>query len=335
MKRAIVIGSSGFIGQHLAQRLKDEGYYVYGFDKKVPEFSEEACSQFAMVDFRNTASVFMLFQSIARVEKHVDEVYQLAADMGGAGFVFTGANDAAILSNSARINLNVVENCRQISAGKVFFASSACVYRDCEMNPHWDRGDPLGCREIDAIPANPDSEYGWEKLFSERLYQAYARNSGMDIKIARFHNVFGPFGTWRGGREKAPAAICRKVAEAADGGQVEIWGDGTQTRSFLYIDEAIEGVRRLMNSDFSGPVNIGSDQPITIDGLLLMTARIAGKTVRPLHIHGPIGVQGRNSDNSLIKEKLGWAPSLPLEVGLTKIYDWISEQVAAARPPKP
>jgi GDP-D-mannose 3',5'-epimerase len=329
MKRAIVTGSSGFIGQHLVHRLKDDGYFVIGFDHKVPEFAEDACDQFALCDLRHSAPLRLALHS------PLDEVYALAADMGGAGHVFTGEHDAEIMSNNVRINLNTLEACRNTLIDKVFFASSACVYPEIRLSDNGEIAKTIASCEHTVEYGQPDSPYGLEKLFSERLYQAYARNYGMNIKIARFHNVFGPLGTWCGGREKAPAAICRKVAEAADGGQVEIWGDGTQTRSFLYIDEAIEGVRRLMESDFSGPVNIGSDQPITIDGLLLMTARIAGKTVHPHHISGPVGVQGRNSDNTLIKEKLGWAPSDPLADGLNETYEWISEQVVAARPPKP
>lgn len=320
--RAIVTGSSGFIGQYLVRRLKSEGYYVLGIDKQYFQYGDDECHEFWDMDLRRE---FGLFKA--------DEVYALAADMGGAGHVFTGEHDAEIMTNNARINQNTVEACRSFKVGKVFFASSACVYPDV-----WDQqGKNVGifedCEksaEDDIELGLPDSDYGLEKLFSERLYQAYTRNYGLNVKIARFHNVFGPLGTWQGGREKAPAAICRKVAEVEDGGTIEIWGDGTQVRSFLYIDEAIEGIRRLMQSDFAGPVNIGSEYSVTIADLVHGVARIAGKSVVVGHISGPTGVQGRNSDNTLIKQKLGWAPSAPLEDGLRKTYEWISERVRLA-----
>jgi nucleoside-diphosphate-sugar epimerase len=256
-------------------------------------------------------------------EMAFDEVYQLAADMGGAGYIFTGDNDANVMHNSATINLNVVNECIKNKIKKVFYSSSACMY------PEHNQLDPENpnCEESSAYPANPDSEYGWEKLFSERLYLAYARNYGLDVRIARFHNIFGPQGTWIGGKEKAPAAICRKVADSLMDEEIEIWGDGKQTRSFLYIDECIEGIRRLMDSEFTGPVNIGSDQMISINDLTKLVIKIAGKRAGIKNISGPTGVRGRTSDNTLIKEKLGWAPSQPLEVGLEKTYKWIQSQM--------
>jgi len=255
--------------------------------------------------------------------KGIDEVYQLAADMGGAGYIFTGEHDAAVMHNSATINLNMLEYGRKAGVKKFFYSSSACIY------PEYNQRDPDNpkCSEDSAYPAAPDSEYGWEKLFSERLYLSYFRNYGVQVRIARFHNIFGPKGTWRGGKEKAPAALCRKVAEADKDGEIEIWGDGKQTRSFLYIDECIEGIRRLMESGFTGPVNIGSEEMVTINGLALMIAGIAGKNLRLRHISGPLGVRGRNSDNRLLQEKLGWAPSRPLTEGLAKTYKWIEQQV--------
>ncbi len=260
---------------------------------------------------------------VASVAKGIDDVYQLAADMGGAGYIFTGEHDACVMHNSATINLNVAEAGRKAGAKRFFYSSSACIY------PEYNQKDPDNpiCSEDSAYPAAPDSEYGWEKLFSERLYLAYSRNYGLEVHIARFHNIFGPEGTWQGGREKAPAAICRKVAEAADGSEIEIWGDGKQTRSFLYIDECLEGVRRLMESDFAGPVNIGSEEMVTINGLAEMAMKIANKKLSIKHIRGPLGVRGRNSDNRLIAEKLGWAPSHPLEEGLAATYKWIDSQV--------
>jgi nucleoside-diphosphate-sugar epimerase len=252
-------------------------------------------------------------------------VYQLAADMGGAGYIFTGEHDACVMHNSATINLNILEFGRQAGVKKYFYSSSACIY------PAYNQTDPdnPNCSEDSAYPAAPDSEYGWEKLFSERLYAAYQRNYGIEIHVARFHNIFGPEGTWCGGREKAPAAICRKVAETPDGGEIEIWGDGKQTRSFLYIDECIEGVRRLVESDFAGPVNIGSEEMVTINQLAEMAMEIAGKQLRIHHVEGPLGVRGRNSDNRLIRQKLGSAPTAPLRKGLERTYSWVAEQVAA------
>ena len=260
-------------------------------------------------------------------DRAFDEVYQLAADMGGAGFIFSGDHDAELMHNSATINLNMLEACRLAKVGKIFYSSSACIYPEHnQLDP-----DNPNCAEASAYPAAPDSEYGWEKLFSERLYLAYGRNHGMQVRIARFHNIFGPEGTWTGGREKAPAAMCRKVAMAAPGGQIEMWGDGLQTRSFLYVDECLEGVRRLMDSDFSGPVNIGSDEMITLNGLAQMAMEIGGKRLDIRHIPGPLGVRGRNSDNRLIGEKLGWKPSTRLYAGLEVTYRWIEEQIRQSR----
>ncbi len=313
-KRALVCGAGGFIGSHLVERLKAEGYWVRGVDLKYPEFGPTAADDFMIGDLRD----LIVCEKITADVKF-DELYQLAADMGGAGFVFTGEHDAEIIHNSATINLNMVERARLTGIGRVFFSSSACIY------PEYNQLDPDNpkCSEDSAFPAAPDSDYGWEKLFSERLYLAYHRNYGMTIRIARFHNIFGPKGTWQGGREKAPAALSRKVAMTPDGGEIEIWGDGRQTRSFLYIDECLEGVRRLVASGFMGPVNIGSEEMITINHLAEMVAGIAGKNITVRHISGPLGVRGRNSDNRLLKEKLGWAPSATLREGMVKTYSWI------------
>lgn len=302
------------------KRLKQEGCWVRGVDLKKPEFVPTAADDFVVADLRDQ----QVCQRI--LDRPFDVVYQLAADMGGAGYIFTGDHDADVMHNSASINLNIVELAKKHGVGKIFYSSSACMY------PEYNQLDPDNpkCSEESAYPAAPDSEYGWEKLFSERLYLAYQRNHGLQVRIARFHNIFGPEGTWTGGREKAPAAICRKIAEVEDGGEIEIWGDGKQTRSFLYIDECLEGVQRLMNSDFSGPVNIGSDEMVTINQLVSMVSEIAGKRVRVKHIPGPTGVRGRNSDNTLIKQKLGWAPSARLYDGLAKTYAWIEEQVKKA-----
>ena len=314
MKKALVCGAGGFIGNHLVSRLKREGYQVRGVDLKHPEFAPSTAADFIIGDLRDPR----VCASVA--DQPFDEVYQLAADMGGAGFVFSGDNDADIMHNSALINLNMVEACYKAGAKKIFYSSSACMY------PEYNQMDPDNpkCSEDSAYPAAPDSEYGWEKLFSERLYLAFIRNYGMDVRIARFHNIFGPEGSWNDGREKAPAAFCRKIARASDGGEIEMWGDGLQTRSFLYIDECLEGVRRLMDSDFTGPVNIGSEEMVTINQLAAMIMKIAGKKLTIKHIPGPLGVRGRNSDNHLIREKLGWSPSVPLEQGLEKTYRWIA-----------
>ena len=317
MKKALVCGAGGFIGSHLVNRLKKEGYWVRGVDLKYPEFSPTQADDFLIGDLRNTSICARM------TDQPFDEVYQLAADMGGAGFVFTGDNDADIMHNSAMINLNMLEACYKRNIKKIFYSSSACIY------PEYNKLDPdkPKTHESSAYPAQPDSEYGWEKLFSERLYLAFHRNYGMDIRIARFHNIFGPEGSWNDGREKAPAALCRKVAEAEDGGEIEMWGDGKQTRSFLYIDECLEGVRMLMDSDFLGPVNIGSEEMVSINQLARMIIKIAGKTIAIKHIPGPLGVRGRNSNNKLIKEMLGWEPKFPLTKGLEKTYKWINEQV--------
>lgn len=317
MKTALVCGAGGFIGSHLINRLKQDGFWVRGVDLKYPEFSPTSADDFLIGDLRD--------QWICRqaVDRHFDEVYQLAADMGGAGFVFTGENDADIMYNSALINLNVLEACLKRNTKRIFYSSSACIYpKYNQTNP-----DNPDCAEHTTYPAAPDSEYGWEKLFSERLYLAFCRNHGIEARIARYHNIFGPQGAWRGGREKAPAAICRKVAEASDGGEIEIWGDGKQTRSFLYIHECLEGTLRLSRSNWIGPVNIGSDEMVTIDQLADMTMEIAGKKLSKKHITGPLGVRGRNSDNRLIEEKLGWRPNRTLREGLEKTYRWIENQV--------
>jgi nucleoside-diphosphate-sugar epimerase len=317
-RRALVCGAGGFIGSHLVKRLKSEGYWVRGIDLKYPEFGATAADDFIIGDLRDQAVVEKLFG------EPYDEVYQLAADMGGAGFVFTGEHDADILHNSASINLNILHYGQKSgNVKKIFYSSSACIY------PAYNQEDPKNpkCSEDSAYPAAPDSEYGWEKLFSEHVYLAFKKNYGIDVHIARFHNIFGPEGTWKGGREKAPAALCRKVAETPDGGEIEIWGDGEQTRSFLYIDECVEGVRRLMDSDFSGPVNIGSEEMVTINQLAQMAMDIAGKHLTVKHIDGPLGVRGRNSDNMLIREKLGWEPKYPLKDGLVKTYAWIEGQL--------
>lgn len=317
-KTAIVCGAGGFIGGHLVRRLQSEGYWVRGVDLKENEFGNDTADDFVLGDLRDPRVCEALF------DRHIDEVYQLAADMGGAGYIFTGDHDAAVMHNSGTINLNMIEASRKAGVGKIFYSSSACMY------PEYNQTDPDNpkCSEDSAYPAMPDSEYGWEKLFSERLYLAYHRNYGMEVRVARFHNIFGPQGTWTGGKEKAPAAICRKVAEAEDGGSIEIWGDGKQTRSFLYIDECLEGVRRLMESDFLGPVNIGSEEMVSINQLVDTVSEIAGKTLVKEHdLTKPQGVRGRNSDNALIREKLGWAPSEPLKVGLERTYKWIEEQV--------
>lgn len=319
MKKALICGAGGFIGSHLVKRLKREGYWVRGADLKYPEFSPTKADEFMLGDLAE--------QEHCRgvLDQPFDEVYQLAADMGGAGYIFTGTNDAKIMHNSASINLNVAELCHQRKVGQVFYSSSACIYPEYnQMDPH----NPK-CSEDSAYPAAPDSEYGWEKLFSERLYLAYRKNFGVQSHIARFHNIFGEEGTWEGGKEKAPAALCRKVAAAPDGGTVEIWGDGNQTRSFLYVDECIDGVRRLMQSDFPGPVNIGSEEMIAINDFAKMVMEISGKKLTIKNIPGPTGVRGRNSDNELLREKLGWAPSQSLRQGSEKTYHWIEEKVKA------
>jgi GDP-D-mannose 3',5'-epimerase len=320
-KRALVCGAGGFIGSHLVNQLKKEGFWVRGVDLKRPEFSPTRADDFMIGDLRD--------QEVVRrvVDQGFDEVYQLAADMGGAGYVFTGDNDANIMHNSALINLNMLKECCIKKVKKVFYSSSACIY------PKYNQEDPDNPKtaEDSAYPANPDSEYGWEKLFSERMYLAFHRNFGLNVRIARFHNIFGPEGSWDDGKEKAPTAFCRKVAMAPDGGEIELWGDGKQTRSFLYIDECLAGVRRLMDSPCIGPINIGSEEMVTINGLATMIMEIAGKKLSIKHVPGPLGVRGRNSDNKLIRKELGWEPNYPLRKGLEKTYDWIEEQVSSKK----
>jgi nucleoside-diphosphate-sugar epimerase len=338
MKTALVLGASGFIGNHMVKRLKSEGYWVRGVDLKYPEYDKTEADHFVIRDLRNQEDVHQLvrwagcnrnpYQTFAlQFNKPFDEIYQFAADMGGAGYIFTGEHDADVMHNSATINLNVLNavkeynNSYSFNSTKIFYSSSACMY------PEHNQLDPNNpnCAEDSAYPANPDSEYGWEKLFSERLYLAYNRNYNIPVRIARFHNIFGPLGTWDGGKEKAPAAVCRKVI--LNDSEIEIWGDGEQTRSFLYIDDCIEGVRRLMESDFIGPVNIGSSEMVTINELVDLACSIGEKTLKKKHIPGPTGVRGRNSDNNLIEEKLGWQPSYDLSLGLQKTYEWIEEKV--------
>ena len=352
-KTALVLGAGGFIGSHMVKRLRKEGYWVRGVDLKRPEFSKTQANEFVQGDLRDVDFVRRVIQFKGyqgnfyneipyRLVEPFDEIYQFAADMGGAGFVFTGENDAEIMQNSVTINLNVLEEQRKLNETfhgetkswtecnrprldwqtKIFYSGSACMYPEHnQLDP-----DNPDCREDSAYPANPDSEYGWEKLFSERLYLAYSRNHGIPVRIARYHNIFGPEGTWQGGREKAPAAICRKVAYAGNTDTIEVWGDGEQTRSFLYIDECIEATRRLMDSDFIGPVNIGSEEMVTINQLVDTAAKVAGKKIRKNHIDGPLGVRGRNSNNDLIREKLGWDYEQSLEEGIRKTYEWIKYQ---------
>jgi GDP-D-mannose 3',5'-epimerase len=340
-KTALVLGAGGFIGSHMVKRLRVEGYWVRGVDLKRPEFSETEANEFIQGDLRDMNFVERVIQFkgylgnfyhfvASQYLQPFDEIYQFAADMGGAGFVFTGENDADIMHNSSQINLNVLEAQRQfndfkgVNNTKIFYSGSACMYPEHnQLDP-----DNPDCREESAYPANPDSEYGWEKLFSERLYFAYNRNYGIPVRVARYHNIFGPEGTWEGGREKAPAAICRKVAYLPqEGGTIEVWGDGQQTRSFLYIDECIEATRRLMESDFIGPVNIGSEEMVTINQLVDTAAKVAGKQVEKNHIDGPLGVRGRNSNNDVIRRELGWDYSQSLEEGILKTYNWIEHQI--------
>jgi nucleoside-diphosphate-sugar epimerase len=317
MKKILVLGGGGFIGSHLVKRFKREGHWVRVVDLKYPEFSKSPADDFIIGDLRSQQICDKAF------DMHFDEVYQLAADMGGAGYIFTGEHDADIMHNSALINLNVVERCHKTKVGKVFYSSSACMY------PAYNQEDPDNpkCSEESAYPAAPDSEYGWEKLFSERLYLAYARNHGLNVRVARYHNIFGPEGTWQGGKEKAPAALCRKVAQAKDGTSIDVWGDGQQTRSFLYIDECVEATCRLMESSFVGPVNIGSEEMIKINDLAEMVIKISGKNLLVNNITGPVGVRGRNSDNKLYRENVGWEPTQTLRLGIDKTYQWIDTQV--------
>ena len=346
-KTALVLGAGGFIGSHMVKHLVSQGYWVRGVDVKSPEFEETAAHEFIHRDLTDRDAVRRVLEYKGpysnfyneipyRMIDCFDEIYQFAADMGGAGYIFTGENDAHVMHNSASINLHVLEETRLMNERldhyepeyhpkkqpKIFYSSSACMY------PEYNQLDPDNpdCREESAYPAAPDSEYGWEKLFSERLYLTYNRNHNIPVRIARYHNIFGPQGTWEGGREKAPAAICRKVAEANDGDSIEVWGDGEQTRSFLLVDECVEATYRLMQSDFMGPVNIGSEEMVSINQLVDTAARVAGKTIKKKHIDGPLGVRGRNSNNELIREKLGWDYSLTLEEGIRRTYNWIKEQ---------
>jgi len=341
MKTALVLGAGGFIGSHMVKRLKSDGYWVRGVDLKAPEFSETEANEFVYGDLRDVDFVRRVLQYKGeqgnfyneipyKMIEPFDEIYQFAADMGGAGFVFTGENDADIMHNSVSINLNVLEEQRKfndsydVNKTKIFYSGSACMYPEHnQLDP-----DNPDCREESAYPADPDSEYGWEKLFSERLYFAYNRNYNIPVRVARYHNIYGPEGTWQGGREKAPAAICRKVASVGLADTIEVWGDGEQTRSFLYIDECIEATRRLMNSNFIGPVNIGSEEMVTINELVRITAKVAQKSIGRKHIDGPLGVRGRNSNNDLIREKLDWDYSMTLEDGIRKTYNWIHRQIS-------
>jgi GDP-D-mannose 3', 5'-epimerase len=319
MKKIVILGGGGFIGGHLGKRLKNEGHHVRICDIKRHEYfgHSEICDEFIVGDLRDPKVVDLV------IEDGVDEVYQLAADMGGAGYIFTGENDANVMHNSALINLNVSHECSIKKVGKVFYSSSACMY------PEHNQLDPNNpnCEESSAYPANPDSEYGWEKLFSERLFMAFGRNYGLNVRIARFHNIFGPQGSWNNGKEKAPAAMCRKASETPEGGTMEVWGTGKQTRSFLYIDECLEAVLRLMESDFTEPINIGSEEMISINDFAKMAIDISGKSINIKNIDGPIGVNGRNSDNTLYKEKIGWSVSEPLRVGMEKTFKWINGNV--------
>ena len=322
-KSALVLGAGGFIGSHLVRRLKSEGFWVRAADLKKPEFSDTVADEFIIGDLRDPQFCRAI------IDRSFDEIYQLAADMGGAGYIFTGENDADVMHNSAMINLNVLHACKDTPSKRIFYSSSACIYPEHnQLDP-----DNPNCAETSAYPASPDSEYGWEKLFSERLYFAFGRNYGLEPRVARYHNIFGPEGTWYGGREKAPAAICRKVAKAKDGEEVEIWGDGLQTRSFLYIDECLDGTLRLMRSAFPGPVNIGSEEMIRINDLVDLVAGIAGKRIVKKNISGPMGVRGRTSDNDLILTTLGWKPLRPLREGVEKTYWWINTQVEKGRGP--
>ena len=319
MKKILVLGGGGFIGSHLVKRLKKDGNYVVAADLKKPEFSDSHADAFVIGDLREQSFCDVLFMG-----QKYDEIYQLAADMGGAGYIFTGENDANIMHNSALINLNISERCLKYGVEKIFYSSSACMY------PAHNQEDPNNpkCSEDSAYPAAPDSEYGWEKLFSERLYLSFMRNYGLQVRVARYHNIFGPEGSWNNGKEKAPAALCRKVAEATNNTHIDVWGDGKQTRSFLYIDECVEATLKLMESNFSGPVNIGSEEMISINDLANMIIKISGKNLKINNIDGPVGVRGRNSDNKLYKEKIGWEPNQKLQIGISETYKWIEKQVS-------
>ena len=323
MKKVVILGGGGFIGGHLGKKLKNEGCHVRICDIKKHEYfnHDEICNEFILGDLRDPNVVSIV------IEEGVDEVYQLAADMGGAGYIFTGENDANVMHNSALINLNVAHECVIKKVKKVFYSSSACMY------PEHNQLDPNNpnCEESSAYPANPDSEYGWEKLFSERLFLAFNRNYKLDVRIARFHNIFGPYGSWNNGKEKAPAAMCRKAAETPSGGSFEVWGDGKQTRSFLYIDECLEGVFRLMETNINEPVNVGSDRMISINDFAKLIASIAGKNITINNIKGPLGVMGRNSDNTKIMSLLGWKPQNNLEHGITETYNWINSQLQRSK----
>lgn len=326
-KKALVLGAGGFIGSHMVKRLKQENFFVRAVDIKYPDFSESPADEFIIADLRDNNAVAQIMRSPSQNQSNscdngFDEVYQLAADMGGAGYIFSGENDANVTYNSSLINLNVVKQALEKGVKKLFFSSSACVY------PAYNQEDPNNpkCSEDSAYPAAPDSEYGWEKLFSERLYLSFMRNYNLNVRIARYHNIFGPEGTYEGGKEKAPAALCRKVILTPDNGSIDVWGSGQQTRSFLYIDECVEASIRLMRSDFTGPINIGSEEMVSINQFAHMIIKISGKNITINNIAGPTGVNGRNSDNKLIAEKLSWEPTLPLIDGLIKTYDWIYNQ---------
>lgn len=318
MKKALILGGGGFIGSHLMHFLKRKGYYIVAVDQHKPEYLECVADEFYLQDLREKKNFNEFFSD------DIDEVYQLAADMGGAGYVFTGKNDANIMHNSALINMNTLEFCVRHKPKKIFYSSSACIY------PEYNQMDPSNpkCSESTVYPAQPDSEYGWEKLFSERMYRSFARNYGLNVFIARYHNIFGPNGCFSNGKEKAPAALCRKVAETRSGGEIEIWGDGKQTRSFLFVDECLEGTFRLINSDYHEPINIGSDEMITISDLADMIIEVSGKKIEKRFVQGPEGVRGRNSDNELIEKVLGWKPSMPLKEGIKRNYEWILEQIS-------
>jgi GDP-D-mannose 3',5'-epimerase len=323
MKRALVFGAAGFIGSHLVRRLKRDGYWVSGVDINAPPKGGQQADQIRTGDLRNPDVVE------SAIDSGVDELYQLAADMGGTGYICSGENDADLMHNSALINLNTVRVARKRGVGKLFYSSSACIY------PKYNQEDSLRplCSESSVYPADPDSDYGWEKLFSERVYSAFRRNYGIDVRIARFHNVYGPGNAWQGGREKAPGALCRKVAETRGGEEIEIWGDGRQTRSFLYIDDCLDGIRALMNSELREPVNIGSEEMVSISELTALICEIAAKRLTFRHISGPTGVRGRNSDNRLMFQSTGWRPKYSLREGMTSTYQWVAARVEAERKP--